>query len=175
MAELAVATRYLRRFELVLVIIGVMVLLDIGMDRISGLMAEAERLRVIVTVNNLRSALGYEIARRLVTGASFDDLTQLVGANPMNFASPPENYRGVADGPDTLDMPPGSWYFNRHEKALVYQVKTLSRFTSSLPTQDRVRFRIEARYRDNGPGRQDFTGVELVTLDQYQWRGMAEN
>ncbi|CAK0779280.1 putative Type II secretion system protein GspG C-terminal domain-containing protein [Gammaproteobacteria bacterium] len=178
MSESSINIRYLRQFELVLVIIGVLVLIDLTLDRARGLMAEAERLSFIVTVNNLRSAVSYELVRRLAAGVPFDELTQMAGANPITFADPPHNYQGVADGPDGLNMPPGSWYFNHFEQTLVYRVRNLARFSSSLPTRDRVRFRIEARYRDTGTpngGRHDLLGVELIALDTYRWQGLGED
>ena len=87
----------------------------------------------------------------------------------------PSRYLGELDAADPADLDSGYWYYDKTAKTLVYIVNNAEFFTSALDGPARVRYRVTVDYRDNNnngrydPGVDDFTGVELKNLGDYQW------
>ena len=87
----------------------------------------------------------------------------------------PSRYLGEFESPDIDDIDSGNWYYNRTDGTLVYVISNTEFFTSELAGPARIRFRVTVDYKDNNnngrydPGIDDFTGVELKNLEDYQW------
>jgi len=86
--------------------------------------AAAERAGFAYNLANLRSALRIESALLLNRGRAAD-IAALAGANPIRWLdAPPAGYLGEFDQAP-VDTP-GSWYFDRGRRELVYRVAALA-------------------------------------------------
>lgn len=156
--------------ELTLVVILVVALYAVAVDRILPLRGDAEAAAAATVVGSMRSALGMEVAARLVggTGATVD---ALVGANPMRFmAEIPDNYLGEVDGVPPESLPPGHWYFDRSTGEIVYLVRHDDYFRTDLPGPPRLVFRAELVYNERG----QLAGVRLQRANTFVWTQSAE-
>lgn len=160
--------------ELVLVILIISLLGLLAIDRILDYRVDAERAMIKTTVGNIRSALGLEIAARVVRRRSHT-INDLENSNPVQLlAQPPGNYLGEIPS-DTQVNETGVWYFNTSESALVYRLRFDEYFRSSLEGPARVRHRIKLVYKDNNQnnrydrGIDAVTGLDLVPLENYRW------
>ena len=176
MPESKTDTRHLKRLEHAVLLAVILLLIAAAGYRVGGVMGDAERVAFEVSVNNLRAAVGLEVARRLSHEGGFDSLTDMMGANPMAYAAPPHNYLGETSLEDPNLLQPGSWSYHSLDRVLIYRVGRESGFKGDLMYPPRVRFRIEPRYDDNdGDGRYDphidlLRAIRLKALDDYSWR-----
>jgi len=167
--------------ELVVVVALIAVLWFVAIDRMLRLRIDAERVAMLQVLGGLRSALGLEVAERVVR-RGLASVTELQGANPMELlAERPHNYVGELDGPDPSRVPPGSWYFDRRTRMLVYRVRYPEAFEGGPPEgPPRARFRVEVLWRDrDGDGRLDpradsVGGVRLAPVEPYRWKTRRE-
>lgn len=167
--------------ELVVVVALIAVLWFVAIDRLLRLRIDAERVAMLQVLGGLRSALGLEVAERVVR-RGLASLVELQGANPMALlAETPHNYLGELDAPDPASVPPGSWYYDRRGRVLVYRVRHPGAFEGG-PAEGppRARFRVEVVWRDrDGDGRLDpgvdgIGGVRLAPVEPYRWRAGGE-
>ncbi|HKK06565.1 MAG TPA: prepilin-type N-terminal cleavage/methylation domain-containing protein [Gammaproteobacteria bacterium] len=161
--------------ELVVVIIIISILLAIAAERLLKIRAQAERAAVARAVGNMRSALGMRLAKDIADD-NWPAIGKLAGSNPMTLMTRiPGNYLGVIQDPEPAKIAGMQWYFDAGAGALVYRIRYAESFRSPLPGPARLRFRIEAQYRDrNGNGRFDprvdgFEGLDLVPLEHVAW------
>ncbi|WP_293174985.1 prepilin-type N-terminal cleavage/methylation domain-containing protein [Oceanithermus sp.] len=163
--------------ELVVVVALIAILWFVAIDRMLQLRIDAERVAMLQVLGGLRSALGLEVAERVVR-RGLASVTELQGANPMDLlAERPHNYLGELDGPDPAQVPPGSWYFDTRTRTLVYRVRYPEAFEGG-PAEGppRARFRVEVVWRDrDGDGRLDprvdaVGGVRLAPVEPYRWK-----
>ncbi|ROR34201.1 prepilin-type cleavage/methylation domain-containing protein [Inmirania thermothiophila] len=161
--------------ELTLVVIVVVLLIRFAIDRLLPLRIEAERVAVAQVVGGLRSALGLEAARRVVSGG-VQALAALDGGNPMLLLQQvPQGYVGEAERVDPAALPPGAWAFERASGILIYRVRFAEHFRGGGPGPPHIRFRVRLVYEDvDGDGRfaagEDLPqGLDLVALEPYTW------
>lgn len=163
--------------ELVIVVALIAILWLVAIDRILRLRIDAERVAMLQVLGGLRSALGLEVAERVVR-RGLASVVELQGSNPMALlAETPHNYAGELDAPDPASVPPGSWYYDRRSRLLVYRVRHPEAFEGG-PAQGppRARFRVEVVWRDrDGDGRLDpgvdgIGGVRLAPVEPYRWK-----
>ncbi|GGZ06613.1 hypothetical protein ACFFTM_18760 [Pseudoduganella plicata] len=142
MNRLAVrAPRGASLFEFALCAIVFAVLTGLLLERLLRYRADAEREGVVRQVENIRSAL---LSRVLQTEIAGDrtQLRALVGSNPVALlVHAPVGYRGEFDNPSMGKIPPGSWYFDRKQRKLVYVFTRNKSFHAGSP--ERWEFRIE--------------------------------
>jgi hypothetical protein len=155
--------------ELVLVIILVVVLYVVAVDRILPLRGDAEAAAVATVAGSLRSALGMEVADRIVKQGA-GSVAGLDGANPMRYlAERPENYLGEVSGVDPANLPVGNWYFDLETRELVYLVRYGEYFRTDLPGPPRLAFRTELVYNE----RDELAGVQLKRINTFVWTQSA--
>ena len=154
-----------------MVAITLVVLLYVTMlDRLLPMRGDAEAANVATIAGALRSALGLEVADRLVRG-DLDTVAELDGANPMRFlAEQPENYLGEVNGVDPANLPPGNWYFDDASDELVYLVRYTDYFRTELPGPARMVFRVRLVYNE----RDGLAGVRLERVNAFVWTQSAE-
>lgn len=160
--------------ELVLVILLISILGLIAIDRVLDYRVDAERAMIKTVVGNIRSALGLEIAERVLRNRS-NTINSLQNSNPIALlAQPPANYIGeVTD--DSQVQQKGVWYFNTSDSALVYRVRFGKYLKTDLPGPPRVRHKVKLVYKDsNRNNRYDrgidpITGLDLVPLEHFEW------
>ena len=87
----------------------------------------------------------------------------------------PSRYLGELDSLEADTRYSGYWYYDKTKETLVYVVNNTEFFSSEFEGPARVRYRVTVDYRDNNnngrydPEVDDFTGVEMKNLGDYQW------
>lgn len=160
--------------ELVVVIIVISILGLFAIDRIWSLRIAAEQAAVNQIIGNIRSALGLEVARLALQG-KMSAVAKLDNTNPFPLlAQAPNNYRGVL-GDDDHITEAGVWYFDKKQKALIYNVTYKENFKTTLKGVPRIRHRIKLVYSDqNNNDRYDVQydsigGLDLVPIEKFSW------
>ncbi len=160
-------------FELAVVVAIISILAVLAIDKIWALRMDAERAAVAQVVGSLRSALGIEVASRVVQNG-VQTLPDLAGNNPMDLmAQSPPGYLGELENADPGSLAGGQWYFDPRGGALVYLVRFPGSFDTTLKAPPRLRFRIVLRYRDvDKSGRFDagtdrVHGLDLIPVEPY--------
>ncbi len=166
--------------ELTVVVCLIAILVVVAMDRIWSLRIEAERVAVAQVVGTLRSALGLELARRVVHGG-VATIAELDGGNPMELlAQQPSGYRGVRMEQGSEGIDPGEWYFDAGAHVLVYRVRFAEAFVSAAG-DDRAVYRLTLKYRDrdgNGrfePNKDAVYGLDLLPVGEFGWGKLPES
>ena len=143
------------------------VLTGLLLERMLRYRADAEREGVVRQVENMRSAL---LSRMLQAEISGDrtQLRALVGSNPVALLQRnPVSYLGEFDNAAVVKIPPGSWYFDRKQRKLVYVFTRNKSFREGTP--ERWAYRVEfIRLPTNNakpPGTPPSAGVALQKVD----------
>ncbi|MCA1799208.1 MAG: prepilin-type N-terminal cleavage/methylation domain-containing protein [Xanthomonadaceae bacterium] len=156
--------------ELLLVIILVIVLYAVAVDRLLPLRGDAEAAAAATVVGTLRSALGIEVANRVVRDGA-QEITTLEGVNPMRLlVEAPANYLGEVDGVQPDQLPVGHWYYDRAAGELVYLVRYAQYFRTELPGPPRLVFQTELVYNE----RQEPVGIVLERRNAFVWVQSAD-
>ena len=197
----------LSRLELTIAAMVIFIVLALFLRQVLLMSARAERHFLEASVININSALHYQAGLLQLSGR-FRELDAMVGMNPFRMAETapdvaldleveeegqnrkmelyneaqyrvlPARYRGEVDRLDVEEMPPGSWYFDRSRKELVYRVSNDEFFELEDAEDDVavIRYRVEFLYQDkNGNGSFErgvdlYRGIGIVDLGGYQWQ-----
>lgn len=155
--------------ELTLVVILVVVLYVVAMDRILPLRGDAEAAAAATIVGASRSAIGLEVAARILNDG-VDSVEGLDGINPMRLlAEQPDNYLGEVSGVNPANLPVGHWYFDLESRELVYLVRFGEYFRTEMPGPPRLVFRTELVYNE----RDELAGVRLARVNAFVWTQSA--
>lgn len=161
--------------ELVLVISIIGLLFVLAIDRLLILQVEAERTAMQQVLGSLRSAMSIDIASK-ITGNNIQAIAEAEGKNPMQWLSErPENYIGLKNEADAIDINPGHWYFDQYYGYLIYRVRNADYFKSSRNGADIARFQVELDYTDTdddgeySPGIDKIHGLRLAAVEPYEW------
>ena len=162
--------------ELVVVIIVISILGLFAIDRIFAIRHAAEQAAVKQLVGTIKSALGLEVANLALKG-NMAAVVKLHRTNPtLLLSQKPHNYIGEKDDPSHITQP-GIWYFDKRQKALIYNVTYKENFKTSLKGVPRIRYRIKLIYNDqNRNKRFDLStdaigGLDLVAIENFSWTG----
>ncbi len=154
-------------FELTMAGILLLVFAAVFVQHVRRLRAFAEEIAFRNTVGVLRDAVGMKLALSLGKG----DVAQVVawaGRNPMRLlVVPPRNYVGVVNGPRSRRIKPGTWYFDRTDRMLVYRPADARGLRTSLRPK-RVRWQLRVVVRHKG-GKEQVVGLRLVPSPPYIW------
>lgn len=160
--------------ELVVVIIVISILGLFAIDRVWSLRIAAEQATVTQIVGNIRSALGLEVARLALEG-KMSAVAKLNKTNPIPLlAQAPNNYRGVLGDGDHITEP-GIWYFDKKQKALIYNVIYKENFKTTLKGLPRIRHRIKLVYNDRNNNKRfdlrydSIGGLDLFPIEKFSW------
>lgn len=161
--------------ELVVVIIIISIIGLVAINRFWHWSVIAERAGMQTVVGNIRTALGLETSR-LALRQQLSQLPTLVGSNPMALlAQAPDSYLGEIENEQQVHQD-GVWYFDSHERLLVYRLRYSEGFSTELTGAPRVRYRIKLIYNDNNHnGRfdsksDDIGGLDLVPVETFTWQ-----
>jgi prepilin-type N-terminal cleavage/methylation domain-containing protein len=161
--------------EFVVVVVAIGILTGVALDRLLPLIGHAERAAFVQVQAHLQSALLLETAERITRGESAT-LIELDGSNPMALLlQAPANYLGALDRPQPDELPGRKWYYDEHQRRLVYRVGNYGRFKALAGPSNRVEFLVRFVYRDrngNGTyeaGRDTFDGMRLEPVHAYKW------
>ena len=117
------------------------ILVAVLLQRVWFYQGEAERVAVQQVVANVRTALEIKLAQGRLPGRAVD-LTLLVEQNPLQWLSDkPPNYAGEYFSPTDQDVAVGNWYFDRHDKTLVYLLNNRNSFGST--ELKRLKFKVK--------------------------------
>ena len=161
--------------ELVVVIIVISILGLFAIDRIFAIRIAAEQAAVKHVIGTIKSALGLEVARLALEG-KMAAVARLDKTNPIDLLSQaPKNYLGEKDDSHHINQP-GAWYFDKNQKALIYNITYAENFKTSLKGTPRIRHRIKLVYNDQNennrfdPYRDSIAGLDLVPIEKYSWK-----
>lgn len=164
--------------ELVVVVILVALLFLFAFDRLMPLRGQAEGTQVASVTGALRSALGMEVAERIVSDGP-GAIAELEGANPMTLLQePPRGYLGERGAAGASDVPGGSWYFDPDRGTLHYRVRFPQYLEGKPEPPVELGWKIQLLYEDAGedggfdPDTDSLQGVTLAPTDEYQWAGL---
>jgi hypothetical protein len=167
--------RSLSRFELALVVVILGVLVLVFTRRVQRVEAEMERTSVELMARQIQNYLTVIKMTALAEGR-YTEIASWAGANPFELMQfKPGDYFGETDGDTPGKVPPGNWYFDRHDGELIYKLRQAGYLRTDLTGPSRIRFRIDVQFQDNnGNGRYDrdsdrFEGVSFHALDHYEW------
>lgn len=160
--------------ELVVVIVIISILGLFAIDRIFALRIAAEQAAVKQLVGTIKSALGLEVARLALSG-NMAGVAKLNKSNPMRLLSQaPNNYLGEKDKSNLINDT-GVWYFDKKQKALVYNVTYTDYFKTSLKGLPRIRYRVKLVYNDKNKNKRfdartdSIAGLDLFPVEKYRW------
>lgn len=129
----------------------------------------SERTVVKLTIMNMRSGMRYRIAELILAGRT-REISGLVGANPVAWlARPPEGYLGeVNAAAPPMEVPPGTWAFDRQTRELVYQVHHDWGFKPLDESGKVIRLAVVPAGESSPDG--SLLGVAIVAKNRYDWQ-----
>jgi prepilin-type N-terminal cleavage/methylation domain-containing protein len=165
--------------ELAVVAVIVGLLATALLNRVLFYQEQAEKTAVEQTLGTLRSALHLQIADVLINGKS-GAIDRLAQQNPMSWlAEKPGNYVGEYYSPQPGLISAGNWYFDRHDKNLVYLATNTAHLHTSSGQANQLRFNLSvvtgsndlaaAQAGDEEARRKAVVGVVLQTAKPYSW------
>lgn len=161
--------------ELVIVIILVILFFMTAWWRLMPLRGDAEAAHVATTIGTLRSALGLQVAERIVND-SLDAIAELDGSNPMQLlGQTPGRYIGEIRSADP-DTPPGTWYFEKESGRLGYRLRYPQYLVGSPEEPVDLYWQIRAQFSETNTGgmsdvkRGRVRAISLKALHEQRWQ-----
>ncbi len=159
----------LRLFEWGVLTCAILILAGVFLRKVRHLQAEAERLNVQATVENMRAAV--LMAGVLTAKQGARRSSAIPGGNPVVLLQAqtgmvPAGYLGELDEADPGRIAKGSWYFDRSRHALIYRLRDTDGFSSSLPGPARIRLCL----REEDTGKNSGLLLQLEACEPYRWQ-----
>lgn len=153
------------------------ILLALASNRLLPYIDEAERIGVLTTESQIRSALVMAAAKRIARGEAAS-IAALDGTNPMALLlETPANYGGELVRPALAAAPSRSWYFDLTTRHLVYRPGRPMAWLGQDQNIESPEFAVQVAFNDkdrNGtfdPGRNELHGVRLLRVAGFEWLG----
>lgn len=166
----------LRYFERILAVVLIVIFLSVFINRAERIDAALERATLELVVQDLQSRVLMFAAEQRILGRE-QALVDYIGANPVGLVIDRiGNYAGAFDTVDWDAVAPGQWVFVRPSGNLVYRVINEDFVQTQLSDPKRIRYRLDAFYRDRNNNQRFDAGTDLfVTLrfaavDEDPWR-----
>lgn len=159
----------LRLFEWGVLTCVILILMGVFLRKVRHLQAEAERLSVQATVENMRAAV---LIAGILPAKQFRHRSLATpGGNPVALLQAqtglvPDGYLGELEDADPDRIAKGSWYFDRVRQVLVYRLRSSDGFVSQLPGPARIRLCLRA----GDKGENDKPPLQLEACEPYRWR-----
>lgn len=156
------------RFELLVVLLVVLVLVAALLHRFREVQMAVERTAVVSVLDTIRAGVWLEVAARISTEGD-GALVRLTQENPfpaLQGAVPA--YAGVVSG-DYRNLQIGAWYFDTERKKILYQPRFSENFFTNEMTSGSVEFTIAAVYRESPPHGRAFEGMRLTGQCMCRW------
>ena len=165
--------------ELAVVAVIVGILAAALLNRVVFYQEQAEKTAMEQTLGTLRSALHLQIANLLVHG-DLAGINRLADQNPMNWlAEKPQNYVGEYYAPREGLIATSSWYFDPHEKNLVYLANNTAHLHTAKSEANRIRFSLKLvtvadvpqpdAIPEEAARQKAVAGVALTPVLPYEW------
>lgn len=152
-------------FAIVLVFVGVL------LERLTFYQEAAEKAAMEFTVSTLKRALQIRVGTPLAEHRQVD-FAAVVQENPVSWLETPmSGYRGEFGPAEAQLLPPGSWYFDRERRELVYLVDNGRYFAPDRAGKKRVRLHVRVVKAQAGARNVDATviGLQFVPVEPYRW------
>lgn len=155
------------RFEFAVTAAILAILAGVLLERVRFYQEQAELVAVRQVAANIRTALDVKVAQGRLPGHGVD-LALLAGQNPIALLDrKPANYLGEYYSPDNAELPVGNWYFDRHDKTLVYLLNKRETFRNA--SAKLLKFKVKLfRLPTNvakPPGASDTAGVTFEQVN----------
>lgn len=156
--------------ELIVVISVVALVASVAADRLLRYWEQAEKAAMEQTVGAMKSAMQLRIAAFVVNQRASEAKT-LLEQNPIDWlAENPGNYAGALFAPEVAQVRPGSWYYDRRDGALVYQLNRTRYFVPGRDGEPRIRFRTAYRESADGvAGAREVMELGIRPVEPYNW------
>lgn len=119
------------RFEFAVTVAILAILAGVLLERVAFYQEQAELVAVREVAANIRAALDVKAAQARLPGRAVD-LGLLAGQNPIALLDrKPANYLGEYFSPDNNELSSGNWYFDRHDKTLIYLLNNRETFRNA--------------------------------------------
>ncbi|HJV01127.1 MAG TPA: hypothetical protein VJ752_11295 [Burkholderiaceae bacterium] len=119
------------RFEFAVAVAILAILAGVLLERLAFYQEQAELVAVQEVAANIRAALDVKVTQAQLPGRAVD-LGLLAVQNPIGLLDrKPANYLGEYFSPDNSELPGGNWYFDRHDKTLVYLLNNRESFRNA--------------------------------------------
>ena len=176
---------------MVVVICSIVILYMVAEQRLNELPAAAERANFYALLEQIKTGINFEMITHVASG-NFSGLTQLEGANPMNFLlDKPRNYRGELELVTDRNTTRRSWYYETSTGELVYvvggpSIEDVFVTIAGIPVNlGQIRFRMvnvidghvtgnDAGSAGNLPDRSRWQGLQLVPVREFEWERREE-
>ena len=159
--------------ELVLVISLVAIFIAVAIDRSLRYLELAEKAAMETTIGALRSALTLRMGALYAVGGG-GALTRLNEENPFTWLSQlPDAYIGPQWDPKLADISPGSWYYDRSARQVVYRPQRTRYLVRPGPEDPRIRFRVDVEYGPVDavhPSNPALLKADLEAVNPYLWQ-----
>ena len=159
------------RFELMVVAMVFGVVAAIILDRVRYYQEFAEKTVMEMTVVNIRSGLRYRMAE-LALQSRTGEFSRLVQENPVRWlVRPPQHYLGELVDPQASEIQPGSWYYDKSRRQLVYRINQGRYFEADEESKKFIRYQVIAIAGQARTGAvvAPVEWVALKLVEPYQW------
>jgi general secretion pathway protein G len=156
-------------FELIAVICLIGIFAAIALERLTRYQELAEKTAMEQTAAVLRSALALRAASYLLAGR-LAQAPELAEQNPMEWlAERPGNYVGELYDPAEAEVSPGSWFFDRKTRELVYRPRMTRFFHPRAEGRTEVRYKAVVRLDERVAAQREVSELTLRPTRPYQW------
>ena len=159
------------RFELMVVVMVFGVVAAIILDRVRYYQEFAEKTVMETTVVNIRSGLRYRMAELALKNRT-EEFSRLAQENPVRWLErPPQHYLGELIDPQASEIQPGSWYYDKSRRQLVYRINLGRYFEAAEESKKFIRYQMVTITGQARTGA-EIASVEWVALklvEPYQW------
>lgn len=119
------------RFEFAVAVAILAILAGVLLERVAFYQDQAEMVAVQQVVADIRTALEVKTTQAQLPGRGVD-LAALAEQNPVALLErKPANYLGEYFLPNEVELPHGNWYFDRHDKTLIYLLNNRESFRNA--------------------------------------------
>lgn len=153
--------------ELVVSLTLAAILVGVFLDRALFYREQAEKSAMEQVALDLRASVNLRVAE-LILENRFGELAALPEHNPMDLlGQKPVNYLGVLPRAAGAEIRPGSWYFDKFSKEVVYYVDSGRYFAPDDKGRMRVAWRVKLVQGADGAAAPQWARLELV--QPYRW------
>jgi hypothetical protein len=153
------------RFEFALAAALFATLVGLAANRLNQYQQQLESVAAEQLIASLRLALQFRVAHLSAAQRRYEVLT-IADENPIGWLSEkPKNYLGEYYSPDNKKLTPGSWYFDRSDKTLVYLLTHQNSF--AFGSSILLKFKVKSARLPMKPAQPDPSGtIDSVALVQ---------
>ena len=160
-------------FELIVVICIVAVTAGILLNRLRFYEEAAEKAALQQTAAAIKSALQMRVAAYMIAGRD-NQIENLRNENPVTWLQEnPTDYAGEFYADAYARVRPGSWYYDRTRRELIYVINLGDNFRPGPDARKWVRYKVRIEYdtvlEQGAPPRKVLSAVSFAPVQAYAW------